>query len=217
MTANQIEYAKHLETQKHNRITESQGERDVRSRERTADAAVSQAATASSRQKEEGRHNRETEMINWFSANQTAQYQDRAGRAALIQAAASSTQATAALRQAGAAESQAATRQYEAETGRIQTRNARVSTIGQFMETSRHNRAEERIDQQRADAALQTAGASVIQAETSQSESQSRKFNNYASGVGSVGRGLSGLSQMAKTITEGISFNGLRQLTMKGW
>lgn len=186
MTANQIEYAKHLETQRHNRVSESQGAEDVTSRRITANATASQASTAALRQTEDARHNRETEMTNWFHENQLAQYQRTMGAAALQQAAASTQQASAALLQADAAQQQASSRQYEAETQRIGTTNARLSSIAQFIEGSRHNRAMESTARTQAAAAAEQAAAATTRAETDAGESTSRRFRNYAAGAQSI-------------------------------
>lgn len=78
MTANQIEFAKHRETRRHNYVTERQGWRDVSTRSRQADAAMlsayastSQAETAARRAKEESRHNQELERVNWWSTERS--------------------------------------------------------------------------------------------------------------------------------------------------
>lgn len=212
MTSNQIEYAKHLESKRHNVVSEQQGAEDVRSRRMASEAAVSQATTASRRQSEDARHNRETEMINWFHENQLGQYQRVMGSAALQQAAASSTQASAAILQAQAAQSQASTRQYEAETGRIGTTQARLSSIGQMMETNRHNRQMESVERERAAAANTTADAASQRAQTDAEESTSRRFRNYASGTTQI---ASTMSDIAQSILSGISSRNVTNYNRK--
>lgn len=76
MTANQINYARTKEDRRHNLVTEEQKLRDIAIGERQALAAELQASTASKRQLEDARHNRESETINWFSTrNQIAETQ----------------------------------------------------------------------------------------------------------------------------------------------
>lgn len=68
MTSNQIAYNQHLETQRHNRVSEIHEHQDVRSRRMSAQASVSQAETARMRQIEEARANAAKEQINWFDS-----------------------------------------------------------------------------------------------------------------------------------------------------
>lgn len=74
MTTNQIAYNKHLEEKRHNLVTESHEAQDVISRQITAQAASSQAATAANRLTEDQRANREKERVNWFNAQETARH-----------------------------------------------------------------------------------------------------------------------------------------------
>lgn len=71
MTANQINFANSKETKRHNLETERQKERDLAIGERTAWAAEQQAITAGARQREDARHNLESETINWFQTRGT--------------------------------------------------------------------------------------------------------------------------------------------------
>lgn len=80
MTANQINFAKHKEDSRHNRATEEAKLRDIAIGERQAYASEMQARTASQRQAEDARHNRESERINWFSTLQTTSEAQRHNR-----------------------------------------------------------------------------------------------------------------------------------------
>lgn len=196
MTYNQIEYAKHQESRRHNQVVEAQGERDVASRAITAQAAQTQATVADRRQQEDSRHNRETEMINWFSANQDAIYKDRTGRAALTQAGAAVTSSTAALISASAAQSQAATRereadirqqeadtkQYQAATERVESAGRNLERVFGTLETRRHNLVTESqgmstigINQQRAD-------TEQYKADTDRGRQRSQSFRDITAG-----------------------------------
>lgn len=147
MTANQIEYAKHLETIRHNVETEAQGRADVASRQATAQAAVSQAATAERSQQETARHNLVAEAVSQFSAQHTALYQDRTGRASLQQAQAASTTAAANMlnaqtRQAELSESIRHNMAQESEAYRSHTASEAIASAT-LSETKRHNLAGE--------------------------------------------------------------------------
>lgn len=196
MTYNQIEYAKHQESQRHNRVVEAQGERDVASRAMTAQAAQTQATVADRRQQEDSRHNRETEMINWFSANQDAVYKDRTGRAALTQAGAAVTSATANLISASAAQSQALTRereadikqqeadtkQYSAATERVESAGRNMERIFNVLETVRHNLVTEGQGQANIGINQQRADTEAYKAETDRARQRSQSYRDVAVG-----------------------------------
>lgn len=117
MTSNQIEFAKHRENQRHNRLTETESKRHN----------VQEEGIGWGNLGELSRHNRETESINWFSAANLATYQNTMGKAA--------------LEQAGAARSQAQTAAVSAQTRKEELKNAKDMTS----ESVRHNQATEAI------------------------------------------------------------------------
>lgn len=71
MTANQINYARLLEDQRHNREGERQRDEEIVHLGRQAGAAEQQAQAALSRVTEEQRANREREKANWYNAFET--------------------------------------------------------------------------------------------------------------------------------------------------
>lgn len=71
MTANQINYARLLEDQRHNREGERQKDVELEHSARQAGAAEQQAQAALSRVTEEERANREREKANWYNAFET--------------------------------------------------------------------------------------------------------------------------------------------------
>lgn len=117
MTSNQIEFAKHKETQRHNRFVEVESKRHN----------VQEEGIGWGNLSELGRHNRATESINWYSAANLAVYQAKAGNAALTQA--------------GSAHSQAMTAAVNAQTRKQELENQRNVT----KESVRHNQATENI------------------------------------------------------------------------
>lgn len=200
MTYNQIEYAKHQESKRHNQVVEAQGERDVASRAITAQAAQTQATVADRRQQEDARHNRESEMINWFSANQDAVYKDRAGRAALTQAGAAVTSSQAALTSAGAAMLQAQTREIEAEikqqeadTKQFQAATERVESAGRnlervfnILETRRHNLVTEGQGLTGLDIRQQEADTKQYSADTDRARQRGQSFRDVTTGLRTI-------------------------------
>lgn len=184
MTANQIEYAKHLEAKRHNQASES-AEKDK------AQAQLSQAQTAIYTANETARHNREGERINWFTAQSESQYRDVAGRAQLLTASAN-------LKQADVAAANAAIRQNELALGYAQLqlqqqdvntrkRNALTQmyqTMATTAETKRHNKALESISKGQ----LNVSERDVAVTESLQT---SRKFSSYAGGIRDLSQAVS--------------------------
>lgn len=200
MTYNQIEYAKHQESKRHNQVVEAQGERDVSSRAITARAAETQAQVADRRQQEDSRHNRETEMINWFSANQDAIYRDRAGRAALTQAGAAVTSSTAALITAGANVSQAQTRereaeiraqeadtkQYQAATERVESSGRNLERMFSILETRRHNLVTEGQGSANVNISARRADTEQFKADTDRARQRGQSFRDVTTGFRTI-------------------------------
>lgn len=171
MTANQIEFAKHKETSRHNLASEHIEGRKATASERQAGAAERQAEVAGLQQKETARHNaaQETmqwwfnrnsiaetqrhnkaqEDVNWFNANALKSHQERSDAAAARQAAASESQAST-------ARINALTNRYDAETRR-QLAGIESSKLAESIrhnvavesETNRSNIAQESIGRQR--------------------------------------------------------------------
>lgn len=143
MTANQIAYNRQREEVRHNLVSELHSGQQ-------AQAALSQADTAGKRQTEDARHNRETERVNWWTAQETQRHnvsqeqigwgnldesrrhnlaQERTNQfAAESTARYQSAQSEAVLRQAAVSERQAA----------VAERNAAVNE-GNLAESIRHN------------------------------------------------------------------------------
>lgn len=164
MTANQIEFAKHGETRRHNQVTEAQGWRDVDTRSRQADAAMQQAVAATQqagvaaqRLKEESRHNAEQERINWWSTERSQKEVERANAekekqqwvAITTLADLQAKQGDAVQRQAAVAESDAVSKRLQAQASQIQagaaSRQASASMLNAqtqqsaLAESIRHN------------------------------------------------------------------------------
>lgn len=147
MTANQIAYASHLETQRHNTVTEYQNKQDVQSRAATAAANYWNAQTNAFKAQEDKRHNlaseeeiyrhnihsegietnklsetirsnRENEQINWFKAQTDADYKYKQGESALRQATAAEAQAAAATQRAQTDASRLDIERYQAQSNR---------------------------------------------------------------------------------------------------
>lgn len=145
MTKNQIEYAKHREDARHNRVTEQQKLRDQAIGLISANAAKSQADTAVLRQAEDARHNQQTEAINWWTnrssleetsrhnrmqenaAARTASIQERQATTAERQAAVSERSAAVSERQASVAERQAAVSEAQLGINRYDAQSRRIS------------------------------------------------------------------------------------------
>lgn len=134
MTSNQIKFAQHKEDVRHNLVSERQKVRDQEIGLITAEAARSQAATAAARQKEDYRHNIQTENINWWSTQnqlaETNRHNTESERVAWGQLAADTSykqstaksqarQATVAERNASVNESALQVQRYNANTARM--------------------------------------------------------------------------------------------------
>lgn len=188
MTANQIAYARHREDARHNRMTERAGFAQAKASMLQAQAAGTQAAAAKLRQSEELRHNQQTEAINWFVSEQTAQLQQAQRELAIRDAASHERQAEAAYRSSSAALAQAAAQQsavaesirhnlsVENETRRFNIeqmdqqalRNSIQSAynVASITEQQRHNAAVEGVQQQGAISSYMQARAALQQAES---------------------------------------------------
>lgn len=122
MTANQINYAKHLENVRHNVVSEAvEQERNQVSRYA---AGASYAAVNESR-----RHNQEMEGINWYTAQNTAQLQ---GVQAEVAQYGAQTQRISALQ--GGVANRARLMQAEAAQGQVDVAQQRnyVTALGQL-------------------------------------------------------------------------------------
>lgn len=142
MTANQINYGKLLEDSRNHRVLEQHSQIQ-------AEAARSQAVTASKRQVEDARHNQESERVNWWSAQEQ-------GRHNLATEAFQSGQLSVLQRQAAVAERQATVQEgtlaeliannafTRAETQRANIARENVQ-MQNYAEQARSNRANEQI------------------------------------------------------------------------
>lgn len=124
MTANQIRFAEHKETQRHNRATEKLGTDTLSetSRHNVVTEGIGWGNLA-----ELQRHNYVGESINWYAAQNTgalqgsqAQYVDTQNAGYSQELSNRTTQAEASQTQAEASQSQASTAQYNAVTKRGQ-------------------------------------------------------------------------------------------------
>lgn len=113
MTANQINYFRAQEEQRHNMVLERHEHRQVAASEMQARASTTQAEAAKMRQVEEVRHNQNTEAINWFQAERDAELKRAQVSSLDVQAQAAKRQAEAATTQAAASMLQAQTRANE--------------------------------------------------------------------------------------------------------
>lgn len=178
MTANQIAYAKLREDSRHNRESEKAGHL-------TAQASWSQARTAASRAAEEGRHNLETERVNWWNVQEGARH-NRAQEStnafmAESQARFNSTQAQTLMRNALVNERNADLRYHElAESIR---HNSWYEA-----EQGRHNLALEELEKRRQD---ETKRSNLAQEDIGRS--------NISLGYANVGLGYSRLSEETRT------------------
>lgn len=195
MTANQINYAKHREDVRHNRVSEIHEHRKI---------GISERA-----QTETERHNREGETINWFQsreaarhnvvsesqfsdqlaetrrANQAREYETHRSNVAQESEARRSHLANEALQGSSLAESIRHNRIGETETARhnLASESYNLSQLTQrrreLEESARHNREQERISwydasaaQIRAQASMRSAEAAIQQAGTRHLEVQ---------------------------------------------
>lgn len=110
MTSNQIAYAVHRETVRHNLAMEVETARYQKAQNQLGFGNLSEAV----------RHNTEVERVNWYSAQSSARYQTGMVAASQAQAAASQQQAVAAKASAAAAQSNAAANWQNAETRRLE-------------------------------------------------------------------------------------------------
>lgn len=141
MTANQIAYAKLREDSRHNRESEKAGHLSAR-------AAWSQARTAGARASEEGRHNLETERVNWWTAQEGArhnrQQESISSFSAQSQARYNSAQAQSLMRNALVNERNADMRGFELQE--TMRHNSWYEA-----EQNRHNAALEELERSRQD------------------------------------------------------------------
>lgn len=146
MTANQIEYAKHLETGRHNRVSERHEHQDVQSRRMTAEANQRNATTnwfAAQEQQRHNyntesatfaanaelvRHNMESEKVAGLQASETARHNKATERTALYGAINQATYwnrtASAKLQEIGVAQRNADTNRMQAESAKMQAHAA---------------------------------------------------------------------------------------------
>lgn len=146
MTANQIEYAKHLETGRHNRVSERHEHQDVQSRRMTAEANQRNATTnwfaAQEQQRhnyntesatfaanaEVERHNRESERLTGSQLSESVRHNRATERTALYGAVSQSNywnrSIGAKLKEISVAERNADTNRMQAESSRVQARAA---------------------------------------------------------------------------------------------
>lgn len=103
MTSNQIAYAVHRETVRHNLAMEEETARFQKAQNQLGFGNLSEAV----------RHNVEVERVNWYNAQQSAKYQTG-------MVAASQAQAAASAASARAAQSNAAANWHNAETRRLE-------------------------------------------------------------------------------------------------
>ena len=221
MTANQIRYAQHRETQRANRASEAIGRHQAESSRISALASESQADTARRRMEEEARHNLKQEAVNWFSAYQTATENQRHNRATeevnwftarsedttrRSQAQSAAQQAQASLRHAEAAMASAGAAQLQAQAGLL---NAQTNA-GALSESIRHNTALE-MEATRHNTAVEkeTNRSNEVnevirrrQAGASESQAKSSRINAYANVAGKVIQGFD--SALGKSILGGF-------------
>lgn len=173
MTANQINFAVHQETQRHNLETEAQGRTSLQEtarHNRSSEAigwgnvGVGYAGVAESH-----RHNVATEGINWFTAQSLSQLQGA---------------------QTGREEAQIDYLHSQVSRNQLQNVLGVYTAVTTQAETRRHNKATE-------NAANIQAEASQRNAETRRDLATSEKFRNYASGIGSA---ISGLARGVDTV-----------------
>lgn len=129
MTANQINYARHLEDKRHNKVMEDQGQQVIRETGRhnlvTEDIAWYNAY-------EQGRHNKATESIGWFTAKEQKRHNLASEDIGRQNVALGWAQVEVSKRANTINEVNAITRAQEADTHRWQVEK-------QAQETKRHN------------------------------------------------------------------------------
>lgn len=150
MTRNQIAFAEHQETVKHNRATERiEGHKAVSNRIQ-ARASHAQAETASLSQQEQARHNREQEGLGWWQAVMSHDEQVRSNHEneaiKWYSAAQSAREAAVKEKQLGLNEREVSVKELEADTHRYQAETGRQQIglgYSQLAESIRHNSQQE--------------------------------------------------------------------------
>lgn len=149
MTRNQIALAAHKEVVRHNRVSERHEHRDVVTRERLADASVSQAESAARNATTNWWLAQETQRANQAKEQETLRHnvttEQLQSYGLMTQASAMQDQARAALRQAAAAEINAATRQSELAESIRHNQAFEQYQVDSLKETTRHNKSSESI------------------------------------------------------------------------
>lgn len=193
MTANQIRYAQHKETERHNKVSEVHEHRAVGAQERTAAAKEESNRISEIGLSETQRHNKETERQNWWSTTaglaETIQHNRNVEG---IQQFSASTNALKSERDyelgkrtATVAERNASVNERNATTQSRQADAAMVSAVA---------------SQQRAAAAQTSAQASVMQAEESrrhnvQVETETQRSNKVGEAIRRFGNTLESRKQ----------------------
>lgn len=159
MTTNQIKFAEHKENVRHNLETESQGRRglDETGRHNLASEGIGRAQVGATYASiaEQRRHNIETEGINWFTAQNTAQLQQSQGYQAQSQG-----------------------RYNDARTGWTTVQS--ILAPQQHYETVRHNQAQEGIGQSQVEVQQQQANIAAQQAQSAQQRADTEQFKTYS-------------------------------------
>lgn len=162
MTANQIRYGEHLETKRHNRVSEVHEHGRVLAEQEKARAATTTAETGRSvlaesirhnqeterqnwwniqnQRVEEQRHNRETEGVQWYNAGVDERYKSRTAAVQERNAAVNERQASVGERQASVAERNARTNERNVQLGYSQLAESIRHNSTMEVETATHNR-----------------------------------------------------------------------------
>lgn len=171
MTRNQIDFAKHKESMRHNLEMEQQGrltiDESVRHNKKSEDIGYANVGLGYSNLSELSRHNQQSEAVNWFTAQNLAYLQgEQAGYYDALRAKTGS--------EVGVAQRNATTNALNYMVNLKSVLESGRHNVTAENETRRHNVANEAIQNWGALADLKRAKASEVSANAAKSQAESK-------------------------------------------